>query len=375
MLFSVTRDNLQRGLQIVSHISNKQVNLPVLQNVHIKTDGGGVVLSTTNLELAARVRVRGKVDREGEFTVPAKLCSDFVSLLPSHRVDISLADSVLAMSCGETSTNMNGIDAAEFPLIPSVEAKSVVRLPAETLRAALGQVLFSVSTSEARPELSGVLMRFESGRLVLASTDSYRLSERIVPVDGLEGSREVIVPGRALHEVVRIIQTMKDDPEAGDTLTLHVADNQIVFLYGSAELTTRVIDGTYPDYRQILPTTFKTEAVIGRQELVKAVKTASLFSRSGIFDVTLTVLAKDGKVVVEATELTRGKNVASCSAEVKGSDNTITINYRYLLDGLNAMNSEGVTLKMIDALNPALFHPNGQAGEGTFTYLVMPIRQ
>jgi DNA polymerase III subunit beta len=375
MNFSVTKDNLQRGLQIVSHISNKQVNLPVLQNVHIKADGGGIVLSTTNLELATRVRVRGKIDKDGEFTVPAKLCNDFVALLPNDRVDISLADTVLEVSCGETSTNMNGIDASEFPLIPSVETTASIQLPAEELKEALSQVLFSASLSEARPELSGILIRFEDEKVTLAATDSYRLSERTLPIEGMKKFKEVIIPGRALNEVIRIISTMKDDPDSGDTISMNLSENQAVFAYGPAELTTRVIDGTYPDYTQIIPTQFKTEVVVGRQELIKAVKTASLFSRSGIFDVSLSVSIDDGKVVVEATEVTRGKNSASCPAEAKGIDNQITVNFQYLLAGLNAMKSEGITIKLIDAMNPCLIQPNGTSDKGVYTYLVMPIRQ
>ena len=142
MIFSVTKDNLHIGLQIVSHISNKQMNLPVLQNVHIKADGGGVVLSTTNLELATR-SCKGKVDKEGEFTVPARLASDFVSLLPNDRVDVSLGDAELLVVCGDTSTKMNGIDAAEFPLIPAVET-SLVEIPAETFKEALTDTVFCV---------------------------------------------------------------------------------------------------------------------------------------------------------------------------------------------------------------------------------------
>src|SRR3989338_954751 len=374
MIFSVTKDNLQRGLQIVSHISNKQMNLPVLQNVHIKAEGGGVILSTTNLELAMRVRVRGKVDKEGEFTVPAKLASDFVLLLPNDRVDVSLGDAELSVTCGETSTKMNGIDAAEFPLITYVETSVKFELPAEALKGALSKVLFAVSTSEARPELAGVLFKFEKGKLILAATDSYRLAECVLSVEEMQECR-VIVPGRALQEVSRIIATLKDDPESGDAILLQLSDSQAVFTFGNAELSTRVVDGSYPDYTQIIPTQFATEMIVGRQDLVKAVKTASLFSRTGICDVTLSVKPEDKKVVVQATEASRGKNTASCPADVKGKENTITVNYRYLLDGLNAVDSEGGTLKIIDAMNPLLLHPNGQAEGESYTYIVMPIRQ
>ena len=304
--------------------------------------------------------------------MPARLASDFVSLLPNDRVDVSLGDAELLVVCGDTSTKMNGIDAAEFPLIPAVET-SLVEIPAETFKEA-PQTLFSVSTSEARPELSGVLLKFGNGKLTLAATDSYRLAERVLPVE-FSGERKVIIPGRALQEVSRIISTLRDDPESGETVSVQLSETQAVFSYGNAELTTRVVDGSYPDYTQIIPTQFVTEVVVGRQELIKAVRTASLFSRTEICDVTLSVKPEDKKIVVHALEASRGKNTASCPADVKGKENTITVNYRYMLDGLSAMDSEGVSVKFIDAMNPLLIHPNGQAEGESYTYLVMPIRQ
>ena len=375
MIFSVTKDNLQRGLSVVSHISNKQVNLPVLQNVHIKAEESGIVLSTTNLELATRVRVRGKIDKEGEFTVPAKLCNDFVSLLPNDRVDVSLLDTMLEVACGETSTNMNGIDATEFPLIPKVDTNASFEVPAVEFKKALSQVLFSVAANEARPELSGVFIRVKGVEMVLAATDSYRLAERKIKIGEPKGDRDVIIPARALHEVGRIITALKDDPDSGETMSFELSNNQAVFRYGAAELITRTIDGTYPDYTQIIPTQFATELVVGRQDLIKAVKTASLFSRTGIFDVTLSVSVESKALTVKATEATSGKNSASCAADVKGKDNEITVNFRYLLDGLQAMGSEGVTMKVIDGMNPCLVTPNGELEKGAYTYIVMPIRQ
>lgn len=375
MIFSCTKDNLQKGLSVVSHISNKQVNLPVLQNVHIKAEGGGIVLSSTNLEIATRTHIRGKVDKPGEFTVPAKLFADFVNLLPEDRVDVEQVDQVLEVRCGGTSTKMNGIDAAEFPLIPQVDTTTTIKIPAQAVREAFSQVAFAVSHSEARPELSGVLMKFAGNTLTLAATDSYRLSERVVKLEQVTEERQLIIPSQTISEVNRMLNVFKDDPEVDDILELKLSDTQAVFAYGQAELISRTIDGTYPDYTQIIPTTFTTELVVGRTELVKAIKTASLFSRQGVFDVMLHVSPEDKKLTVMANEATRGTNVVSCDADVTGGDNKITVNFRYLLDGLNTMSSEGVTLKLIDAMNPCVVVPNGVLESGPQTYIVMPIRQ
>jgi DNA polymerase III subunit beta len=375
MIFSCTKDNLYKGLSVVSHISNKQVNLPVLQNVHIKADGGSIVLSTTNLEIAIRINLRGKIDRSGEYTVPAKLFSDFVNLLPNERVDIELVDTALDVSCGDTSTSINGIDASEFPLIPAVETTSSYLVPASDFKEALSQVLFSVSSNEARPQLSGVLLKLKGETLTLAATDSYRLGERVINLSEAVAEREVIVPSQTLQEVARMIQVLKDDPELEDKLEIKFSDNQVVFEFGPVNLTSRTIDGTYPDYTQIIPDTFATELIVGRDDLIKAIKTASLFSRTGIFDVMLKVDSEKKNISVTANEATRGKNTVACDADVKGISNEVTVNFRYLIDGLNAMSSEGVTVKMIDGVNPCVITPNGQAGQGAYQYIVMPIRQ
>jgi DNA polymerase-3 subunit beta len=375
MIFSCTKNNLQRGLSIVSHVSGKQINLPVLQNVHIKAEGGSIVLSTTNLEIAVRTSIRGKIDKQGEFTVPAKLFSDFVNLLPEERVDIELVDNGLNVSCGDTSTSINGQDASEFPLIPSVETKIKYAIPVADFRQAILQVAFAVSSSEARPELSGVLFWFSNDGLVLAATDSYRLAERVIKIGNVEPQRKVIIPSQTVSELARMSSILKEDVESGSIVDLFLSDNQAVFRHGTTELITRTIEGNYPDYRQIVPNTFATEAIVGKNELIKAIKTASLFSRQGIFDVFISVSANDKKITVGATEITRGKNRVSCAADIKGSDNSMTMNYRYILDGLNSMNSEGVTVKIIDSSNPCLIHPNGELENGSQIYIVMPIRQ
>ena len=221
MKFSCTQNNLRRGLRAASHVSGKQVNLPVLQNVHIKADGGGIVLSTTNLEIAIRTTVRGKIDISGEFTVPAKLLHDFVVLLSGDRVDVERVGEMLRLQCGDTTTTMNGMDAAEFPLIPSVEATHKVAIPGQSLRDALAQVVFSVSTSEARPELSGVLMKFEGNNLVLAATDSYRLSERTQT--GVD-TRQHLTRAHEVHRMLGLQRRTGRIPRRPDT--------QAVFVYG-----------------------------------------------------------------------------------------------------------------------------------------------
>ncbi|OGL67028.1 DNA polymerase III subunit beta [Candidatus Uhrbacteria bacterium RIFCSPHIGHO2_01_FULL_63_20] len=377
MKLSCTRENLRQGLSITSHLTSKNVNLPVLQNVLVKADGGTIRFTTTNLEIAVSCTVRGKVESGGEFTVPSKLFFDYVSLLPNETVTVEGSGAALAVSCGGNKTRMNGLPASEFPLVPEVSATRAYRIPVESFRQALSQVLFAVATNESRPELAGVSVRFEAGTnpsLTLAATDSYRLAEASLKLPGgsVEGDSSFIIPSRTLGEVNRILAVFKDEVEAPTEIILKLSDNQAVFSYGSVELVSRLIDGNYPDYRQIIPKSFQTQAVLDRDDFAKAVKTASLFSRTGLFDVTLEFDPAAKKLRVKATDAARGENTAECEADATGNENKVTVNYRYLLDGLNAMGSDQVLFKMIDAGNPCVIQP---AEGSNYLYIVMPIKQ
>jgi DNA polymerase-3 subunit beta len=380
MKFSCTKENLHQGLSITSHLMTKNVNLPILQNVLMKAEGGSIRFTATNLEIAVNCTVRGKVDEPGEQTIPSKLFFDYVSLLPNEtiRIDTDANNDRLKVECGSYKTKINGLSASEFPLVPRVQGEVTYQIPIEDLKQALSQVLFSVATNESRPELTGALMKFYpfegEGRLRMASTDSYRLSEITIPVvSPLSVEQQVVVPAKTLSEVLRILSIFKDEVELPSTVSLQLSQSQAVFVYGPVELISRVIDENYPDYELIIPKQFGTKAVLDREDFMKAVKAASLFSKNGLFDVSLTFEAASGEFKVQATDATRGDNVSACHAEISGQNNTVSVNYRYLLDGLQAMSSEQVLFEMIDASNPCLLTPCGT--KEAFRYVLMPIRQ
>ncbi len=380
MKLTCTRDNLYRGLSVTSHLGGKQVDLPILGNVLMKAGGGSLTLTATNLEIASSCLVRGKVDRDGEFTVPAKLFFDFVSLLPSEQVDLEVVDDVLQVRSGGFSTKINGLSASEFPLIPTLQDGQMYKFSASELREGITGALFAVSTNESRPELSGVSLRVHdaavgTGKATLAATDSYRLSERIVDVQGSSEARAVIIPARTLAEVSRVISVSKDDVDTPEQIEVTIAENQILFRFGSIEIVSRTIDGRYPDYRQIIPTAFKTDAKFEVGTLIKAIKTASLFSRTGLFDITLTFTPSKKVISVRGADTTRGENVGECPAELAGVDNAVTVNYRYLLDGLQALAEPEATLQVIDGGNPCLLLPASDAAKKRSQYIVMPIKQ
>jgi DNA polymerase III subunit beta len=378
MKLSCTRDNLHQGLSITSHLMTKNVNLPILQNVLIKADGGTIKFTATNLEMAVNCSVRGKVEEPGEYTIPSKLFFDYVSLLPNDTIRLDVDDQTVKVECGSHKTKINGLSASEFPLVPKVESDRSFQIPVDEFRSALSQVLFAVATNESRPELTGVAFGFSvfegEGRLTLASTDSYRLAEKTIPVvSGVETDFTVVIPSKTLTEVNRILSVFKDDVELPSALTMSLSASQVVFTYGSVELISRTIDEQYPDYKQIIPSNFQTQTVIDRADFIKAVKTASLFSRNGLFDVKLAFVPEENKLTVSATDATRGQNSTGCTADVSGVANNVTVNFRYLLDGLQAINADQVVFEMIDPSNPCLLSPKGETE--AYRYIVMPIKQ
>lgn len=378
MKISTTQENLNEGLSLVSRVSSKNINLPILQNVLLKVDGKILRLSATNLELAVSCSVRGKVEDEGECTVPARLFADYISLLKTGQVDLELSGNTLKVKSGKTETKINGIPATEFPVIPRVSEGQVYHLSISALHHALGSVLFATAQTESRPELTGVFFSFHGpngkNTLTVAATDSYRLGETVIPLEKESSGAPttLIVPGRTLIELGRMIGGAHNLLEATETLTVTVSENQVQFELASAELQSRVIEGTYPDYRQIIPAQFRTDATLPRAEFAAAVKAASLFTKSGLYDVRLE-FSPHAPLVIRAADAATGEHRAEVSGEVTGAENFVVVNYKYLLDGLGAISDDEVIFKMIDASNPCLLVPKEPTEK--YQYIVMPIKQ
>ncbi|MBU1349229.1 DNA polymerase III subunit beta [Patescibacteria group bacterium] len=378
MKFTCTQENLIQGLTMVSHVTGKNVNLPILGNALLKTENGNLKLSSTNLEIAVSCLVRGKVDQEGEYSIPAKLLMDYVSLLPSGKVELTLTEEGLEIGSNGQETIIKGMPANEFPLLPKLSKGEGYRLSAPELKLALGQVTFAASTSESRPELMGVACFFGIGdgskEAIIAATDSYRLAERKMSLTGGPNRESrTIVPARSMIEISRIVSSYKDDVSENTDVTWTFTENQLVVTFGNVELVTRLIEGTFPPYQDIIPKEFKTEAVVPRSELQKAVRAASLFSRQGLFDVHLAFDAGAGTCSVASADQGTGKTKTDVKGNVTGAANKATLNYRYVMDGLSAMQTENVRIVLIDDNNPILLLPES-AGEA-YRYLVMPIRQ
>ncbi len=369
MKFTCTQENLNKGLGIVSHIANRNITLPILNNVAIKAEGGFISLSTTNLEIGITATVRGKIDKPGRFTVQARLMADYVNLLTKDNVEVELNGDVLNLNCGNHKTSIKGVSSEDFPTIPEMDSEATVTLKTAELKRALAQVIFAVSVDETRPEISGVLFNFNGKVLTIVGTDSYRLAEKKLTVTSdLTAAKSLIIPLRTLQEVYRILS---DDGSAEINILLN--SNQILFkIAGEVELTSRLVEGQYPDYRQIIPGDCRTKAKVKTGELTRVIKSASLFCKPGINDVKLKFDLTKGELVVSSLNSAVGENVATVEVEGSGDNNEAVFNYRYLLDGLNNLDSPEVSVELVSDSAPGILRP---VKDGDYLYIIMPIRQ
>lgn len=365
MKLSCTQENLHRGLEIVSRASGRNTALPILSNVLLRAEPTGLRLTATNLEIGLTCLVRGKVEREGAYTVQGRLLNELVGLLSGDRIDLSLEDGSLSVVNKETKTSLKGLAADEFPLIPPIVRKNPISLPVAHLKQAISQTIFASAYDASRPEINGVLIKTEGKSLTLAATDSYRLAERRLALSVAAEPVSAIVPVRALQELVRIL-----DGEA-ETASLFISENQLLVSVGDIELVSRLIEGQYPNYEQIIPKDSKTQATLSVSELTRVVKAASLFCKSGINDVALAFSDK-GQLTVSAANAQVGENTTTISCEIKGPSNSAVFNYRYLLDGLASLDTPTAQIELTDPESPGLIRPTN---DQPHLYLIMPIRQ
>ena len=369
MKFICTQENLIKGLNIVSHLAGRNINLPILNNVLITAQKNNIELSTTNLEIGIKVKIRGKINETGKITLPAKILSNFVNFLPESKIEFELLENnEMQISSGSWQTKIKSQSADDYPLIPEVDRKNYFKIKVGNLKNALNQTIFAAVTNESRPELSGGLFKINNQELKLVATDSYRLAEKKVEVLMNKNKESLfIVPIRSLQELVRLLTDLTNESE----VEVFWEENQIMFLMDEIEFTSRLIDGEYPDYQQIIPQTSNTQAVFSKNEMINAVKAAGLFSKTGIYDVTLEFKSPD-KIVIYSSNTQLGENKAEIKAQIKGDNNSIVFNYHYILEGLVNIPQEKVVMELTNPNNPAVLKPENK---DDYLYLIMSIRQ
>lgn len=372
MKVSCLEENLARGLSVVSRGVSARSTLPILANVLLKTDAGRLKLTTTNLEIGVNAWVLAKVEDEGGITVPAKLFADFVNSLPPGQVDLSLnvRTKTLHVSSGAYEANVKGLDAEEFPVIPTIPEKPTTRIAQGALKRMVNEVAFVAATDDSRPVLTGALVRLEGDEITLVAADPYRLGvRRSTLLQKVDPPIEIIVPARSLFELARVLGDGDDPVDVAVTPT----KSQVIFHAEAVDLISRLIEGQFPNYRQVIPTSYSTRVVVEREELLKATKLASYFARDAANIVRLAVDPQDGgaPLVVSAAAAEVGDNVSRVEATVEGAPMQIAFNARFLAEALGSLSAPEVALELGGALAPGVLKV---VGEDTYLHVVMPLR-
>jgi len=390
MKVSCLQENLAKGLSIIGRAVASRSTLPVLSNVLISTDDNQLKLSATNLEIGINCWVAAKVEEPGAITVPARLLGDFVNSLPPERIDLELDEETqtLNLKCARFESNMKGIDAQEFPLVPTAsDSEESIRLEPEVLRSMIDQVVFAAATDESRPILTGVLVQFNHENLIMAAADGFRLSVRstllsqdvsdtlmAVGLNGDGGQGEapsLIIPARALVELSRI----SGEQEQFVELTITPARKQILFHLENVDLVSQLIEGKFPDYKQIIPAGYSTRTVLDTISFLKAVRVSHLFARDSANIVKLEITPSgdelmNGRITLMATSAELGDNVADIDASIEGDAVEIAFNAKYLIDALSVIESPQVVLETSISSSPGVIRP---IGDDNFTYVIMPM--
>ncbi len=361
MKILVNQKNLKQAIAMTEKIVSKNTSLPILSNILIKTENGRVRISATNLEIAAQVFIGAKITEMGEIAVPARIFSDFVSTIIDDKVTLSTKNNTLTINSDTYKTQILGLDPKDFPIIPKIKNDPIGVISAPALKNGLLGVFDSIAASDTRPELSGVYMQINNNQAVIASTDGFRLSEVVIPIKSAQ-SITVILPRMTVSELVRICGDIEGD------ITIQLADNQIVFSNDDIELVSRVIDGTYPDYRKLIPERYTSKVLIKKEELEKQTRLAGLFS-SNISDVKIS--CSSDTLVMTAKNSDKGEVEASIGALLKNDPFEISLNYRYLLDSLKNISSSDAVLEFTGTHSPFVIRPSD---DKKATYLVMPLR-
>jgi DNA polymerase-3 subunit beta len=374
MKLTVLQENLKRGLATVSHAVAGKSTLPVLANVLLATDGGRLKLAATNLEVGITHWIGAQVIEEGAITIPAKLLGDVIGGLPNDKVTLTLdaRTQTVKVECGRFVSNIKGIEADEFPTIPSIsDREPTVSMAPDLLREAIDQVAFAAATDDSRPVLAGVLVRLRDHRVILAAADGFRLATRNVQLsEPLAQSAEFIVPARALIELSRIL----GEADGQVSITVTPGGGQALFHTENTELVSRLIDGKFPDFERIIPQQYATRTILDTAELAKAVKLASYFATASQNVVKLALEASEltgpGKLVISANAAEVGDNTGEIDAMVSGDNGQIALNVKYLGDALSAIKTAQVALETQSSQSPGVFKPVGQEG---YVHIIMPM--
>ena len=373
MKFTTLVDNLKKAVALAERITGKNLTLPILSNILLTSDKNKIYISATDLELGIKLTVSGKMEGEGKIAIPVKTFSSFLTNLSEEKVILKEEKNVLQVKTENYEADFQGVDAADFPIIPSVKTEKYIEVEKNILGEAIEQILPSISYNSAKPELNGVLLKLHKSGLELVGTDSFRLSKKIIKQDNIKTNIEkeltIIIPLRTMQELLKILQG--DLEEESSLVRISSDPNQVQFSLENIRLVSRLINAEYPKYSSIIPLEFENKIVISKRKLLEAVKIIGLFSGK-INDTKFKFDPSKKSITIEAQDPSLGKSHTTISPkEISGKMLEISFNYRFLLDGLNSVNEEQVFIGLNKEINPALIRGKNSTD---FIYILMPIK-
>ncbi len=359
---------LQKDLFSALNITNKAVDanntLPVLNNVLLKAEAKKLYFTTTNLEIAITYWIETEVKNEGEVTIPSKLFTNYISYLKDEKVNITAEEGDIVIKTEDSTSKIKGIPSAEFPPIPTVEKEGGITTKSKDLKEAIQQVVFAAALNTTRPVLAGVYFFVEKDQLKMVATDSYRLAEKTITVTKAAGDIKCIIPAKTIVELGYILDTLKEEE-----VDVVVSKNQVLFSVGAVQLTSRLIEGQFPNYEQIIPKSTKTKVHFDIEEIALILKRINIFAKENNNKIILKTTKEGATITTETTQY--GEGEITLKTKTEGEDNEIALNSQFVLDILNNIGGKEVILEIGEKITPIIVKPKEKSD---YTHIIMPLK-
>lgn len=363
MKITVNYKNLIKIVSIIERIISKNPSLPILNNILLKTENGRLKLAATNLEIGINGLLGAKIEENGEIAVPARIFSDFINNIREEKITLTAKNNILTINTEKYKTQILGFDTKDFPIIPKIRKEIFLNIPSKILKSGLNSVFDSIAVSETRPELAGVFVQFNEKQLTFSSTDSFRLTERIIELKS-KNNNSFILPRSTVLELIRLLGDVNEE------VVIKHDDNQISFSTEAIEVVSRLINGSYPDYKKVIPEKYISRLLVKKEDLDNNVRLAGIFS-SNISDIKISC---DNKIlIITAKNSDKGEIKINTEALLKNEPFDMSLNHHYLLDGLKIMPTEHVIIEYTGQGSPLVLRPEHELKD--LTYLIMPLRK
>jgi DNA polymerase III subunit beta len=372
MKLLILKENLLKGLNMVSRVTSKSITLPILNNILLSTEKNFLKISATDLEIGIQYWVLSKTEEEGSITIPAKFLASLISFMPDKKISLKTKGDVLFVEGENYKNEIKGLSADDFPVIPEVKEGEVLEVNSSKLISGFSQIVNTASPSQTRPEISGIYLSLEKRNIEMAATDSFRLAEKKILIeDSFKEKTSLIVLQKTIREAINIFG---EDPSP---IKIYFSPNQIMFESKMEELshpririTSRLIEGEYPNYKEVIPSGFKTKLVLNKQDFLNKIKAASLFSNK-VNEVKLSIIPDKKLIEIFSQNSDLGESKSQIKGEVEGEKIEASFNHRFIVDGISSLEGEKIILELNGEEGPGVLR---SAQDESFTYVVMPIK-